>query len=77
MKKDLTKILCDAQLLLAETLKEKLEYKDITPQEMNVLRQLLKDNCIEANPRANEHPLNQIAKGLPTLSDEDIKMLEN
>lgn len=51
---DLEKMLSELQTELTKSLLEKCKTKTISPTEMNVARQLLKDNNIDCTPRGNE-----------------------
>ena len=58
--------------LMVEDLIEKIKSGDATPATLNVARQLLKDNNIEALPTENSH-LKSLIEELPF--DEDDKSL--
>lgn len=58
--------------LMVEDLIEKIKSGDATPATLNVARQLLKDNNIEALPAENSH-LKSLIEELPF--DEDDKSL--
>lgn len=50
--------------LLCDRLTELLANPEITASELNVIRQFLKDNNIDALPR-DDSPLGEVLKGLP------------
>jgi hypothetical protein len=71
---ELQKLLRDLGAELHLELFKKLLYKirsgEATAAEMNVARQLLKDNNIDATPRQNPHMI-PLASELPSFEDED------
>lgn len=50
--------------MLCDKLTELLANPEITASELNVIRQFLKDNNIDALPR-DDSPLGEVLKGLP------------
>ena len=58
--------------LVCEELTGRISNGEATPTDLNVARQLLKDNNITAHPAA-ESPLASLSNALPFPSVEDVK----
>jgi|TARA_R100001510_G_C7629976_1_gene189022 hypothetical protein len=65
------KTLSQLHVALAEDLLIRLESGEATPSELNVIRQFLKDNGIDATTEQNK-PMANLAKVLPFNPEEDI-----
>ena len=63
------KILQDLYTEVARALLDKVRSGEVSAGELNVARQFLKDNGIDATPRQSE-PLKQLLECLPTFGDE-------
>lgn len=63
-KPNLDAILSDLQIEVAQKLLDKVKSGDATAADLNVARQLLKDNQITALPSANK-PMFDLASALP------------
>jgi len=64
----LTKDLMHLQALLARTLIERLTSRDVSAAELNVVRQFLKDNNIDATP-APDSNLEELVAELPVFDE--------
>lgn len=58
--------------LVCDELTDRIGSGDATPTDLNVARQLLKDNNITAHPAAAS-PLEQLSNALPFPSGEDVQ----
>ncbi|MDH0613323.1 MULTISPECIES: hypothetical protein [Agrobacterium] len=66
----LDKTLSELHEKLADKLLQKVKSGDVTAAELNVARQFLKDNNIDAIPKEGS-PLQQLTDSLPFTGDED------
>ena len=71
-KKTMTKRLTELHSLLAEKLLEKVKDPECKSADLNVARQFLKDNNIDAIPVDNS-PLNNLMKELPFEEKKLVK----
>lgn len=69
----LTTLLQDLQLDLTKKLLERIRDGTATPADLNVARQLLKDNCITSLPQANK-PLADLGLEFPRFADEKLEV---
>ena len=60
---------------LAENLLSRIQDPDAKRADLNVARQFLKDNGIDALPVDNS-PLSELVKSLPDFNDEDTDLSE-
>jgi len=60
---------------LAENLLSRIKDPDAKSADLNVARQFLKDNGIDALPVDNS-PLSELVKSLPDFNDEDTDLSE-
>ncbi|AHI29716.1 hypothetical protein [Marinobacter similis] len=70
MSTDLESLLADLHLAITEQLLERVKTGVATASELNVARQMLKDNNIELRPNATS-PLGKLADALPDAFDVD------
>jgi hypothetical protein len=70
--KDLMEVL---HRTLAENLLSRIQDPDAKSADLNVARQFLKDNGIDALPVDNS-PLSELVKSLPDFNDEDTDLSE-
>lgn len=66
----LEKTLSELHEKLANTLLQKVKSGEVTAAELNVARQFLKDNNVDAIPKEGS-PLQQLTDSLPFTGDED------
>ncbi|SCW77011.1 hypothetical protein SAMN02927900_04750 [Rhizobium mongolense subsp. loessense] len=67
---DLNKILAQLHEEMAQKLLDKVRSGEVTAAELNVARQFLKDNNIDAVPKEGS-PLKSLADDLPFTGDDD------
>lgn len=70
MTLDLNALLADLHGKLASELLDRIVKGEATSADLNVARQMLKDNGIDAAPKRG-NPLSKLAGQLPTFEDED------
>lgn len=70
VKDDLTKLLEDLQEETIRSLLQKVKSGEATASDLNVARQMLKDNNISSIPKAGS-PLNNLASELPFTGDDE------
>lgn len=66
----ISKVLADMQLELAKALLAKVRSGEATAADLNVARQLLKDNSITSVPTPGD-PMDNLVHALPFTGDED------